>query len=71
MDRLSIPKLAHLETLSIDDLPRLEERRKVVYAAMDSGQFTRQDYNRLYDMMMWLTEQIAYLKAKQRNEVQS
>lgn len=63
MDKLSIPKLAHLETLSRDDLPRLIEQRQRVYEAMEDRRVDIPDMNRLVDMMMWLTEQIVYCKS--------
>lgn len=63
MDRLSIPKLAHLETLTRDDLPRLIEQRQRVYEAMEDRRVDGPDMARLTDMMMWLTEQIVYCKA--------
>ncbi len=67
MDRLSLPKLAHLETLTADDLPHLLEQRQRVYEALEDRRLDFIEYMRLYDASMWLTEQIVYLKAKRRN----
>lgn len=59
----NLPKFCHLQTLTGNELPHLIERRQAVYAAMKCD-IDAKEYARLVDMMMWLTEQIVYLKSK-------
>jgi len=62
MDRLSPPKLAHLETLTRDNLPGLEAQRDDVREELTRAIWAW-DVIRLNNRLAWLTEQIVYCKA--------
>lgn len=70
---LTPPKVWHLETLNKDDLPHLIERRQAVYNAMDmqvdedgNALIDAAELTRLFEMMLWLTEQIVYLRSRSK-----
>lgn len=65
MDRLSPPRYKLLETLSLADLPRLQEQRKLVAASIDRASTMTEIY-RLHNKIAWLDEQIGWLKMQQR-----
>lgn len=58
-----LAKYAHLQALAPEDLPRLIDDRKRCYEAFTECACAK-DLARLLDAIMWLTEQIVYLKAR-------
>jgi hypothetical protein len=70
IDGMTLAKVCHLEILEDDDLPYLIKRRQVVYDCLNDREhpMDAKEFARLWEMMMWATEQIAFLKGRVAKE---